>query len=323
MAPLATILRYRDVGLPGSGARPRPRSFLSPDVVAAQFDRLAAAGRPVVRVAAVLAALTGGPALPAGAVVLTFDGALADHHGAILPLLVARGLSAAFHLPAAPIRRRRVAGAHKLQFVLARADTLQDVTAAVFDLVAEHRRAGAALPHGVALWDDLAAVGAPRDLAEREAMFVNRLLRSGLPAAVRGAVVDRLFQTFVTADEAEFAAGLYLTPAQAAALAAAGMEVGAMGDGADNLQGLPPATQAAEVAQSAAFLAEVAGQESGRRLFAYPAGGWDEATLELLPAHGFAAGLTCHRAPVTAGSDPLRLPRFDAARDFDAVLAKT
>ena len=151
-------------------------------------------------------------------------------------------------------------------------------------------------------------------------MFVNRLLRSGLPAAVRGAVVDRLFRTFVTADEAEFAAGLYLTPAQAGALAAAGMEVGGMGDGADTLQGLPPAAQADEVARSAAFLTEATGQAPGRLLFAYPAGGWDETTLDLLPAHGFAAGLTCHRARVGTGGDPFRLPRFDAFRHFDTAL---
>jgi peptidoglycan/xylan/chitin deacetylase (PgdA/CDA1 family) len=113
---------------------------------------------------------------------------------------------------------------------------------------------------------------------------------------------------------------LYLTPAQARALAESGMEVGGNGTSGDNLQGLPPSAQAAEIAAAAAFLTETIGLPSGRLLFAYPAGGWDEVTLELLPAHGFAAGLTSHRGHVEPGADPLRLPRFDAARDFDAAL---
>ncbi len=321
MAPLATILLYRDIRAPGGSRRTRLRSAMEPALLAAQLDRLAASGRPVVTLAAILAAPAGGPPLPAGAVALSFDGALADHHDVVLPLLRGRGLAASFHLPAAPVARRRVVSTHKIQLVLAAADSEQDVTAAVFDLVAEHRHAGAALSHGEPLWDEMAvAAGTHPDIARRETMFVNRLLRSGLPAAVRHQVVDRLFHTFVTADEAAFADDLYLTPAQARALAESGMEVGGNGASGDNLQGLPPAAQAEEIAASAAFLTGMVGLPAGRLLFAYPAGGWDEVTLDLLPAHGFAAGLTSHHGAVIRDTDPLRLPRFAAAREFDAAL---
>jgi len=321
MAQIATILMYHDVRDPADSGWPRRyalRNYLRPAELAAQLDRLVAAGRPVVTVAAIVAALAGGPPLPEGAVALTFDHGLADHVRVALPLLAARGLSAAFFLPVAPVVERRVIAAHKIQFVLAAADCEQDVVAAVYDLVAEYRRSGAALPHHQAAWEG----GHPGEDWARQMTFVTRLLRSGLPAALRGEVIDRLFDTFVTGDETAFADDLYLSPAQARALADAGMEVGGQGLTATNLQGLPHRTQQGEIAATTAFLTRKIGL-GDRLLFSYPHGGWDEATLELLPAEGFVAALTAHHGRVRAGTDAFLLPRFDAAQDFDRALAAT
>jgi len=318
MVPLANILMYRDVREPADSPWPRryrQPGFARPAQLAAQLDRLAAAGRPVVPLSAILAALAGGPPLPGGAVALSFDHGLADHFRVVLPLLTERGLSAAFFLPAAPIIERRMIAAHKIEFVLAAADTEQDLVAAVYDLVAEHRQAATALPHPPPSWED-GHSGA--DWA-RQMSFVTRLLRTGLPAGVRDAVVDSLFATFVTGDETALATDLYLSLAQARALAEAGMEVGGHGLTATNLQGLPPRAQSAEISQSAGFLRHLVGVADGL-LFSYPHGGWDEATLDALPAQGFVGALTGHRAHVATGDDPFRLPRYDAARDFELAL---
>ena len=318
MAPLATILTYHDVREPGDSRWPRryaSRQFLRPADLALHLDRLIAAGRPVVSLAAIAAALAGGPALPEGALALCFDHGLADHYRTVLPLLVARGLTAAFFLPAAPVMERRVITAHKLQFVVAAAESEQDVVAAVYDLVAEHRRTGAALPAAPPKpWDEPAG----EDWSGR-LTFVTRLLRSGLPAALRDEVIERLFFTFVDEHEAAFADDLYLTVAQARALADSGMTIGGYGRSATNLQGLPYRAQLAEISASARFLAKTFGRHTDR-VFAYPQGGWDEATLELLPAQGFSLGLTGHHGRVQPGADPLLLPRIDGAQDFHQVL---
>jgi len=303
MAPLATILMYNDL-----------RNCLGPAALADQLDRLVAAGRPVVKVAAIVSALAGGPPLPQGAVALTFDHGLADHARRVLPLLMTRGLVAAFFVPVAPIVERRVIAAHKLRAVLAAADCEQDVIAAVYDLVAEHRRSSAALAKPPMPWN-----GHDGGDWDRQMTFITRLLRSGLPAALREEVVDQLFETFVTDDETAFADNLYLSPGQVRVLAAAGMEIGGQGLTATNLQGLPYRTQLREIAATATFLRRKLGVGEGLA-FAYPHGGWDEATLELLPAHGFAAGLTAHPDHVGFDTDPFLLPRFDAGQDFERAL---
>jgi hypothetical protein len=41
--------------------------------------------------------------------------------------------------------------------------------------------------------------------------------------------------------------------------------------------------------------------------------------LELLPALGFVAGLTTHPGGGGAGTDPFRLPRYNAIRDFHRI----
>ncbi len=325
MAALATILMYHDIRAPAATAWPKRyglRSFLRPEQLAGHLDRLVSTGRPVVTVGAIVAALTNGLPLPPKAVALTFDDGLADHHDVVLPLLAERGLVGSFYLPSAPIAEGRVIDSHKIQFVLAAADSEQDVVAAVFDLVAEYRRAGASLPANQTLWEEHSHSPHPTNWWSREMVFVTRLLRSGLPATVRSDIIDRLFRTFVTSDEAAFAGDFYLSPAQAAALVSAGMELGGHGRHSINLQGLPPTFQAEEIAASADFLMGLIGKTAkGRLLFSYPNGGWDEATLEVLPPLGFAAGLTTHKAVVTKSSDSFRLPRFDAAQDFERALA--
>ena len=318
MQPFATILLYRDVRLP-------TRDFASftaqtPAQLFEQLDKIAAAKRPVVSMSALRAALAGEAPLPAGAIVLTFDGGLADHHDQVLPILQKHGMTATFHLPVTPITEGRVTDGRKIRSVLSAADNEQDVVAAVFDLVAEHRLAGAALPHGQGVWDEMATFSKPGDDGRREMMFVTRLLRSGLPASVRSDVIARLFKTFVTSDERAYAASLYLTKDKARALHAAGMELGGQGRTTTNLQSQPRKTQLDEISASAKFLTKDLGLPSGNLPFAYPHGGWDEITLELLPKHGFSTAVTNHKGLIRSSSDPFRLPRWDGTLDFEAAI---
>src|SRR4051794_26096797 len=60
-----------------------------------QLDQICRTATPVGW-PAVAAALDGGPSLPAGAVMLTFDDGLVDHKRYVLPRLAARGISGVF-----------------------------------------------------------------------------------------------------------------------------------------------------------------------------------------------------------------------------------
>lgn len=311
MAPLAFILSYPDLRFPIRWAQSRRAPLwktLNVSDLTAQLDRLVRAGRPTVTISDILAALAGRRVLPPHAVALTFDGGLAVHYSMVLPLLRARGLVATFLIPAGPLLSGRMNTRHKIQAILAHADSIRDVLSAIFDLVADYRpgekgrpRLPLPPPESASDWDEQAARGPS---------FINRLLRSGLPDALRTQAVDRLFQTFVGVSEAAFAARYYLSPGQIAGLIDNGMEIGGNAMGAIDLQGLPPAAQESEIAGTARFLRETL-VLTGDLIFSYPQGGWDEVTLDLLPRHGFSGGLTTHAGPVLPGADRYRLPRID------------
>ncbi|MFD5233255.1 polysaccharide deacetylase family protein [Streptomyces qaidamensis] len=69
-----------------------------PRVFTEQLDLLADHGVEVVPLRRLIAALRGGPPLPARSAVLTFDDGFADFHSAVAPLLAARGLPATLYV---------------------------------------------------------------------------------------------------------------------------------------------------------------------------------------------------------------------------------
>ncbi|WP_180989626.1 polysaccharide deacetylase family protein [Streptomyces cahuitamycinicus] len=69
-----------------------------PRVFAEQLDLLADSGLEVVPLRRLIAALRGGPPLPARSAVLTFDDGFADFHSTVAPLLAARGLPATLYV---------------------------------------------------------------------------------------------------------------------------------------------------------------------------------------------------------------------------------
>jgi peptidoglycan/xylan/chitin deacetylase (PgdA/CDA1 family) len=327
MAPLATILRYdivlapsdRTRRAPGWSPAASPTPLMEVDTLRRQLDRVAEEGRPVVTVGAIARALEGKERLPDRALALTFDDGLADHHAIVLPLLRERGLIASFFLAPETIHGGRVMEAHKIHFLLAAAEDEDDVVAAIYDALAEHGRMRAAPFVGKPPWQRQSTDRATR---QRDIAFITRLLRSALPAALRAAIIRRLFRTFVTTRERSFAGHLYLTPDQARDLARSGMEIGGYGGTGGNLQGVPDPEQAAELAAAAAFLTDDLGcGPPYRRLFAYPGGGWDEVTLDLLPRYGFAAAVTNHPGAVRPGTDRFLLPRYPAITGFETAMA--
>ncbi|MFJ8433133.1 polysaccharide deacetylase family protein [Kitasatospora sp. NPDC094019] len=71
---------------------------VTPDAFRRQLDRITEAGRPVVPLRRLVAAVRGGPPLPPRAAVLTFDDGFADFYWTVAPLLEERGLPATLYL---------------------------------------------------------------------------------------------------------------------------------------------------------------------------------------------------------------------------------
>ncbi|MGW0610764.1 polysaccharide deacetylase family protein [Streptomyces sp. NPDC002788] len=71
---------------------------VSPRVFAEQLGLLADSGLEIVPLRRLVAAVRGGPPLPARSAVLTFDDGFADFHSTVAPLLAARGLPATLYV---------------------------------------------------------------------------------------------------------------------------------------------------------------------------------------------------------------------------------
>lgn len=71
---------------------------VTPRVFAEQLDRIADAGLTIVPLRRLVAAIRGGPALPARCAVLTFDDGFADFYWSVAPMLTERALPATVYI---------------------------------------------------------------------------------------------------------------------------------------------------------------------------------------------------------------------------------
>lgn len=267
----------------------------------------------IVGMPEVLAALRGDEALPPDAALLTFDDGYAEHYDLVFPELHKRKLPGCFYAPLAPLREHRLLDVNRVHFILAA--TLDDP--ARVSAVIDQRIAVEAGARGL---KDVAAYRAewahPNRFDDAETIYIKRMLQTVLPEDMRHAIAHELFARFVTADEAAFAAELYISEDQARLMQSCGMSFGSHGAEHVWLNRIPPEEQAREIDRSLAFLRDIGVPVEREWVMCYPYGGWNETLLELLRARGCSAGLTTEFTTARIGqNDPLLLPRLDT-NDF-------
>lgn len=280
---------------------------LSVDDFRLQLDYLAA-NHTIVDTDMVLAALAGeADALPDKAAWLTFDDGYRDHMDNVLPILVERGLTAAFFPPAMPIAEGRLLDVNKIHFIIAASPDVEALAADVRAAIAEMRdEYGLDTPQ-----DYYARLAKPGRWDGPEVMFVKRALQRELPEPVRAAITARLFGMRVSRDEAGFVAELYMGRDDIRTLLDAGMTVGNHGYGHRWMDRQSVAAQAEDIDHALAFMAEC-GVPNDRWVMCYPYGAYDDGLLEILRERHCAAGVTLGARVADIGSDnPLTLPRLD------------
>ncbi|MET0508511.1 MAG: polysaccharide deacetylase family protein [Burkholderiaceae bacterium] len=222
--------------------------------------------------------------LPPRAAMLTFDDGYRDNFEVAMPLLRARGLSAAFFIATGysggrPMFNDRIVHA-----------------------IGGCRRSSLKLP-----WPGGEVVTLDGIEARRRA--IDRIIAAVkyLPSEARERQVDRL----VEATEADAPPDLMMTREQIAALAAQGMEIGGHTRWHPILQSLPAEQAEGEIEQGRADLAEITGRAP--RLFAYPNG---KSPRDYGPIHrafvaraGFEFAFTTEGGAASAATDPFRIPR--------------
>jgi peptidoglycan/xylan/chitin deacetylase (PgdA/CDA1 family) len=265
-----------------------------PELFAQQMELLAERYEPI-GLPELTEQLAAGELAP-GAVAVTFDGGYLDALATAYPIVADLGIPSTVFVDPTVSDGRREGWWDEVERIMTSEDPLPErLTLSTEGLELE-------LPTRTAQ-DRLAALlQLDACLSPLDARTISRVLRdvrawSGLDPPVRES------HRFLVADEiatlgasATGRVGLALTPHQ---LSRHGGGVGMI------------ATLRAQLEQIVKAPVEAA---------AYPAGSWDLATIELARRAGVRIGCTCEGDPVTADSDPLRLPRLPIRDDSVEML---
>ena len=261
----------------------------------------------VITMEELLAAARGGRALPANALLLTFDDGYADHYQNVFPLLRAKGLQGSFFPPAKAILNHAVLDVNKIHFVLASVPKAELLVQEIFAMTDEARgRYG--LEDNALYYERFAK---PSRFDRAEVIFIKRMLQCELPEALRNVIVDRLFQKYVSADEPAFAQELYMSLDQLRSMKKSGMHIGSHGFDHYWMDSLDPEAQLKQVLLSKDFLSQI-GCGAGPWAMCYPYGVHNASLLGILRDQGCALGLTTEvDVADLERDDALTLPRLD------------
>lgn len=275
-----------------------------------QIDHLSA-NHTIVRMEDVMAAAAGAD-LPPDAALLTFDDGYAEHHDVVFAILHDLGLQGSFFPPVTPIRDAQLLDVNRVHFILASADSAAELTTAI-DGEIDARRA----EHGLRSPAEYRTEWAhPNRFDDADTIYVKRMLQTALPPELREEIARGLFERYVTADEAAFAAELYLSRDQAREMVANGMHFGSHGVSHRWLNRVDRDTQIEEVDGSLNFLADLGMPVDRGWAMCYPYGGWDDSLLDVVRERNCSIGVTTEVATADLTvDDRLTLPRYDT-NDF-------
>jgi len=304
-APLATIVMYHRVLPPRTG----PLSRLSALAVDAFREQLAYIRHHYTPVSVGdLLRAAAGSRLPPRPIVLSFDDGYRDHHEYVWPLLEAFAIPGVFFPVSSSMLDRRVLDVNKIQYVLAISGDVGPLVDAIDAAIDRESRAG----RGPSTAEYRAAWWKPSRWDAADVVYVKRLLQHALPDAIRRPLLDDLFNRLVSADEAAFAADLYMTTAEAREMHEAGMTIGAHGDRHLRLPTLSRDGQAEEI-DGALRVLHAVGASREQFSYCYANGEHDDASVELLRMRGCGVAFTTRPDLArVAAADLLTMPRIDA-----------
>jgi|RhiMethySRZTD1v2_1073278.scaffolds.fasta_scaffold217011_2 peptidoglycan/xylan/chitin deacetylase (PgdA/CDA1 family) len=301
-----TIVMYHYVRRLAGSRFPR-LTALELDAFRGQLDFIRRYYTPVSIVDLVLAT-HGHVQLPPRAIVLTFDDGYTEHYRDTWPLLEELKMPAAFFPAASSLIDRRVLDVNKIQFVLAAADTPDQLVLTIDEAVARAKARSDVKPLSEYRADGWKAVRFDSPAAS----YVKYMLQGALPEDLRTAVLDELFSKLVSSDERAFADELYMRIDQAREMSEAGMTIGGHADRHVTLTSLSRDGQVREI-DGALRVLDAVGASRSRFVFSYAKGAHNADSISLLRDRGCVLAVTNRCSIATVAPDTLlSLPRLDA-----------
>lgn len=254
------------------------------------------------------AALNSKKKLSQNSALLSFDDGYRDHFEHVFPILIKENIKGVFFPPASTVLDGQVLDVNKIHFILASVNNINDLVKAVKDMIYDFDT-GSSLKKIDEYWKQWAK---PSRWDSSEVMFVKRMLQKGLPLGVRTKITDILFQKFVTKDEEDFAAELYMSRDELIQLLDAGMTIGNHGYSHNWLNNMKENDQEEDINKALIFLEDL-GVNTKNWIMCYPYGGYDKSLLKILRKKKCVIGLSLNEGIADLSiDDHMILPRIDA-----------
>jgi peptidoglycan/xylan/chitin deacetylase (PgdA/CDA1 family) len=248
-------------------------------------------------------AVVHGDDLPNDAVMISFDDGYLDHYTNVLPILHDMKIEGMFFPPGQPITDGCVMDTNKIHFILASVPETAKIVGEIKSWVEKFKDVYG-LPNMEQLWAQFAR---PSTYDSAEICFIKLVLQRGLPKAARNALVNVLFQKYVTSDESAFSAELYLSTDQIRMMYQSGQHIGSHGYSHEWFDLLGPDGQETEVRESLRFLNGI-GVPTNEWIMCYPYGCYpynavDDQLRSTLTKYDCALALTDHGGKANLSED--------------------
>lgn len=245
--------------------------------------------------------------LSRNSLLLTFDDAYIDQFLNVFPILDELSIQGSFFPPAKAILEHEVLDVNKIHFILASVPDKLKLVGEIFSMLNEFRDEYS-LEDNQYYFKKLAIADR---FDTKEVIFVKRMLQRELPEKLRGEIVNRLFNKYVTENEEAFSRELYMNIDQLKCMKRNGMYIGSHGYDHYWLNTLDRDAQEREIDLSLKFLQKIGG-DLNDWVICYPYGAWNNTLLSIIKRRGCKVGLSTNVGIADMNTDnPFILPRLD------------
>jgi peptidoglycan/xylan/chitin deacetylase (PgdA/CDA1 family) len=243
--------------------------------------------------------------IPQNSVLLTFDDGYIDHYTNVFPILDKYKIQGCFFPPAKAIQENLVLDVNKIHYILAAVIDKGIIINEIFKMLKKLN---------------------DKNIKEKEyyiknyynksrfdtdeVTFIKMMLQKILPLDIRQAIINNLFQKYVTKDEVAFSKELYMDIEQLKCMYRNGMFIGSHGYEHWWLNTISDGEQKKEIELSLDFLKEIGTAEAW--VMCYPYGQYNDSLLKILKQKGCKFGLTTEVNVADLNrNNYLTLPRLD------------
>lgn len=261
-----------------------------------------------IRVDDLIDAVYSSKKLPTNSVLLTFDDGYSDHYENIFPILVKENISACFYPIANPIIYNTVSDVNKIHFILGSMKSFVNLKDEIFNILDILRLEGLQIEPNENLFNTLAEKGR---YDESVVIFFKRLLQHKLEKDLRSLIINKLFNKYVTDNEAGFSNSLYLNKEKISEMLKFGMSFGNHTMSHPWLDKINKNEVQNEILNCFDFLNSF-GVKDDQMTIAYPYGGYSNDVLDVVGKTKCKLGITTYPALTSVNfSNRLTLERLD------------